>query len=150
MEQQNACGGQPRGSNPKWVRVVNQTCNRSAVIRRKDGDRLVNQGRAAWISSDQLRLNPNHPVNRANATAAADGYDSAVMPAHCGDRPDLNELRKTDPGRYDTVWKRRHDLPKRSGWRENQMGAKGALGQTAPNRTIYLNQDHVSLEEKTQ
>ena len=76
---QEACGELPRGNgNPRWVRIVNPVLNRSPVIRRKDANRLVAQGRAAWVSADQLRLNLAHPANQRAAARAAAGYEWPV------------------------------------------------------------------------
>lgn len=74
---QEACGGKPRGNggNPKWARIVNPMLNQSPMLRRKDAERLVSLGRAMWVSHDQLRLDPTHPVNEHNATVAARGYE---------------------------------------------------------------------------
>jgi len=84
---QEACGGQPRGngSNAKWVRIINPILNQSPVIRRKDADRLVNQGRAALVSPDQLRLDLGHPANQ-RAAAQARSWEQHYMPSFDRDR----------------------------------------------------------------
>jgi len=76
---QEAHEGQPRSSrNPRWVRITNPAMNQSPVIRRKDANCLVAQGRAEWVAADQLRLNLSHYANRANVAAAAYYYNRAV------------------------------------------------------------------------
>ena len=129
---QEARGVQPRGSsnNPRWVRIINPVLNQSPVIRRKEGDRLVNQGRAAWVSVDQLRLNLSHEANQRAAVRAARGYESAGIPAHCGDRPNLDELRKSNPARYAAFW--------RGSARAAAKDARGAIGRTGRDRTLHL------------
>lgn len=77
LDSQEAREGQPR-SNPRWAVIVNPILNQSPRIRRKDAERLVAQGRAEWVASDQLRLVAAHSANRANASAAAVGYNNAA------------------------------------------------------------------------
>src|ERR1035438_9529058 len=72
---QEARVGQPRSS--RWARIVNQSRNRSPLVRHKDGERLVRLGRAEWVAADQLRLTAN-AANRTAATEAAIGYDNAA------------------------------------------------------------------------
>jgi hypothetical protein len=59
------------------VRIVNQVRNASPIVRRKDAQYLVNFGRAEWVGSDQVRLIPLHPANRAEMVEAACAYDCA-------------------------------------------------------------------------
>ena len=135
-ESQEACGGQPRGSgnNPKWARIINPVLNQSPVIRRKDANRLVNQGRAAWVARDQVRLNLTDRANGRAAAQAASGYESAEMPAHCGDRPNLDELRKNDPARYAARW--------RGSARAAAKDARGAIGRAGSDRTLHFATDN--------
>ena len=65
------------GASPRWARIVNQSRNRSPLVRHKDGERLVRLGRAEWVAADQLRLTAN-AANRTAATEAAIGYDNAA------------------------------------------------------------------------
>ena len=96
-ETQEARGGQPRGStnNPKWVRIINSVMNQSPVIRRKDADRLVNQGRAAWVAPDQVRLDLAHPTNQ-RAAEQARGWEQNHTPSFDRDRIS-QELRLYGP-----------------------------------------------------
>lgn len=82
--------------NPKWVRIINPVLNQSSVIRCKDAERLVNQGRAAWVSHDQLRLDLAHPVNQ-HAAAQACEWERDYTPSIDRDRI-TQELRRYGPG----------------------------------------------------
>jgi hypothetical protein len=94
-----------KGESQRWVLVVNQVRNAPRWIRRKDASWLVKKLRAAWISDDQIRLNMAIPDNKDQAAEAKSGYETAVMPAHDGDRPDLSEMRKHDKERYVAMWR---------------------------------------------
>jgi hypothetical protein len=76
-EDQDARGGSS-GANANWVRIVNPALNGSPLIRRRDGNRLVQLQRAEWVGADQLRLVTSHPINRMNAAAAAAQYARAA------------------------------------------------------------------------
>lgn len=132
LETQEACGGQPRGSgkNPKWARIVNPVLNQPPTIRRKDAERLVSTGRAAWVSVDQLRLNLSHEANQRAAAQAASGYECAEMPAHSRDLPNLDALRKNNPSRYTAFW--------RGSVRAAAKDARGSIGRTGSDRTIHF------------
>lgn len=94
---QEACGEQPRsnGNNPRWARIVNPVLNQSPVIRRKDANRLVKQGRAAWVSPDQLRLDLAHLANQ-RAAAQARAWEQDYTPSFDRDRI-TQELRLYGP-----------------------------------------------------
>ena len=71
--------GDPRSRrNARYVRVVNQVRNGSPIVRRRDAEALVAHGRAEWIGQDQVRLIVAHPLNKAEAAAAAEHYHGAV------------------------------------------------------------------------
>jgi len=60
----------------KRVQVVNSVWNGSDFISRKKADWLVSEGRALFLSSDQLRLTDDSR-NRAAATRASEAYEAA-------------------------------------------------------------------------
>jgi hypothetical protein len=86
-EIQDARGGGSRGErkvqeNPAYVRVVNPCWNGKPIMRRKDAEHYVLQGRAEWLVShkgatDQIRL-LNHPSNRATRADSAQEYNRAA------------------------------------------------------------------------
>jgi hypothetical protein len=151
-EIQKARGGDTRGSqqtNPNYVRIVNSVENGSGVIKRKVAEHYVTTGRAEWVAGDQLRLNLSHAgvtvtagqrANQRAAAQAATGYELAEMPAHRGDRPNLNEMRRDDRERYKTRWQKHRE----EGDRTNR--GRGAVGYTGHERTVHFG--GVSINEK--
>lgn len=61
--------------NPNYVRISNSYTNGSGLVRRREANHLVKQGRAEWCGSGQVRLN-GHPANQAGRRAAAHGYEA--------------------------------------------------------------------------
>lgn len=62
------------------VRVINPVWNGLRMIRRKDAEFYVREGRAAWAGCDLLRLINSHPKNIA---AAARASEFAASTDHC-------------------------------------------------------------------
>jgi len=59
------------------VRILSPARNQKAVLRRKDAERLIRQGRAVWVADDQILLN-SAPANKSNAEAARAWEDDYV------------------------------------------------------------------------
>ena len=69
---QQIAGG--KNSNPNYVRIVNGYANEKGVIHRKAALRLEKQGRAEWLTKDQIKLT-DHPANVAGRHTAEYNYN---------------------------------------------------------------------------
>ena len=94
------------------VKVVNAVWNGRALIRRRDAEHCVSDGRAEWVGVDQVRLILSHPLNVA-AAARARAWEREAIPISHRDRmaraPNApGQLRKLDhrPTRFKPPLKR--------------------------------------------
>jgi hypothetical protein len=122
--------------NPNYVRIVNPVENAPPVIKRKVAEHYVTARRAEWVGHDQLRLNLSHEANKRAKAQAATGYESAEMPAHCGDDPNLKQMRRDEKDRYDALWKRHREKDDRT------VKGRGAVGHTGHDRTVHFSSNN--------
>jgi hypothetical protein len=68
------------------VKVVNEVRNWDGLMRRKDAEWYVEEGRAEWVGKDQPRLVLSHPDNIA-AAARARAWEAGYRPSAKAARP---------------------------------------------------------------